>query len=301
MLACRQQRACGDFELMPTGFQFGSREDIPTWPEWLEVARISDSLAASAYEATPPNWRTALKTGLALTMFHFGESASMREESLVNARLGFGRAVRRFPAPWAFIVFSPRYAAAARLTAACAAAILAAVPQVAALCVGGAPQASALVSLELSGVEDIFQLEAKSCAALLEELAQGHGEQGRVVLLHEGELADMSLNVRSLAVPCYEEQQPPRLCIDKDAGIDRQILAFAHGGEAALQAALAAEGRPNAVFCAPADRLSPAPEAMLALCHGCEAFWLHPGLTPDFFTVCQQIFAPWPPLPDPAF
>lgn len=260
-----------------------------SWPAWLEEARVDDGLAASAYEATPPRFRAALKTGLALAHFHFGERVTRVADTARHDRLGFLRVRSCVPAPWALIVISPAYAAAARLTAACAAALLAGVPRVGAVCLGGEPQSAALVSLELSGVEDIFRLDAGRFAALLDALAVSSRPRGRVVILHGGELEAILPDIRKRDIPCHEEHRPPRLRVEEKARIDRELLAFAHGGATALTAADA----PDAVFRADAEA---APDAPLTLCPGCEGFWLHPGLDPQFFTVSRQAFAPWAPL-----
>ena len=159
------------------------------WPEWAEEARLDDDLAAAAYEATPPACRAALKTGLALAHMHFGQSPGCLRESRGDPHLGFWRHTASFPAPWAVLAFTPEYAAAARLTAACVPALLADVPLVGAVCVGGAPHRAALVSLELSGVEDIFCLDETGLCALLEESQPG---PGRLVLLHKGELDNVA-------------------------------------------------------------------------------------------------------------
>lgn len=263
-----------------------------SWPAWLEAARVDDALAASAYEATPPRFRAALKTGLALAHFHFGERVTRVDDTARHDRLGFARVRSCVPAPWALIVFSPAYAAAARLTAACAAALLAGVPRVGAVCLGGDPQAAALVSLELSGVEDIFRLDAGRFATLLDALAAAPGPRGRVVVLHGGELEALAPAIRKQGIPCHEEQRPPRLRVEEAAPIDRELLAFAHGA-AAVDAALTASPA-DAVFRADAGA---APDAPLTLCPGCEGFWLYPDLEPKFFTVSRQAFATWAPLP----
>ena len=268
------------------------------WPRWLEACRVDDGAAAAAYETTPPRFRAALKTGLALAHFHFGEHAASKDDSVRNTHLGFLRARRRQPAPWALIVLSPAYAAAARLTAACAAALLAGVPHVAAIFPGGAPQPAALVSLELSGVEDIFQPNVTDMAALLEQMAARPGPRGRLVLLHEGELAGLERRARQRGVPCHEEDRPPCLRVEPDAGIDQELLAFAQGGQRALEAALRADGPPDAVYARPEACQTQAAEARLTLSAGCEGFWLHPGLDPEFFTVCRQGFAPMWNLPE---
>lgn len=267
----------------------------PPWPAWLTAYRVADSMAAEAYEATPARFRAALKTGLALAHFHFGESASRRDEAETSGRLGFQRASSRAPAPWALLVLSPAYAAAARLTAACAAALLAGVPHVSALSTGPAPQQAALVSLELSGVEEIFSPAAAGIETLVDELTTLPGPAGRVVLLHDGDLDEVAQAVRARGLPSYEERRPPRLRVEPDAHIDREVLAFAHGGKCALEAALAASGPADAVFRPAGQPLTPAPDAPLTLAPGCEGFWLHPGLTPEFFTVSRQAFAPCTP------
>lgn len=263
-----------------------------SWPAWLEAARVDDGLAASAYETTPPDFRAALKTGLALAHFHFGECTPCLDDTARHDRLGFLRVRSRVPAPWTLIVISPAYAAAARLTAACAAALLAGVPRVGAVCLGGDPHAAALVSLELSGVEDVFRLDAGRFAALLDGLAALPGPRGRVVVLHDGELASIAPAARKRDIPCHEEHHPPRLRVEATAPIDRELLAFAHG-TAAVDAAPTAAAPVDAVFRATAEA---DPDAALTLCPGCEGFWLHPGLDPNFFTVSRQAFAPWAPL-----
>ena len=268
------------------------------WPRWLEACRVDDGVVAAAYEATPASFRAALKAGLALAHFHFGEAATCRDDSVRNMRLGFLRMRRRQPAPWTLMVLSPAYAAAARLTAACAAALLAGVPHVAAVFPGGAPRPAALVSLELSGVEDIYEPDAGDVAALLAEMAALPGPCGRVILLHGGELADLARFVRQRHIPCYEEDRAPRLRVEEDAGIDLELLAFAQGGKTALEAALAAEGPPDAVYGSPQTATAPAPKARLTLGAGCEGFWLHPGLVPEFFTVCRQGFTTLWNLPE---
>lgn len=281
---------------MPPAAQDGSAAFAPPpWPAWLTATRVPDSVAAAAYEATPARFRAALKTGLALAHFHFGESASCRDETETSGRLGFQRASSRAPAPWALLILSPAYAAAARLTAACAAARLAGVPHVAALCPGEAPEEAALVSLELSGVEEIFSPAAGRVTALLNELAARPAPSGRIVLLHDGDLDEVTQAVRALGLPCYEERRPPRLRVVPDARIDREVLAFAHGGKCALEAALAASDPVDAVFRPQEQAATPAPDAPLTLAPGCEGFWLHPGLTPEFFTVSRQAFAPCAP------
>ncbi|MBS6829852.1 MAG: hypothetical protein KH208_08290 [Desulfovibrio sp.] len=254
-------------------------EDTARWPEWAEEARLDDELTAKAYEATPPSCRAALKTGLALAHMHFGQSLGCLREERRDGHLGFWRHRASFPAPWAVLAFTPEYAAAARLTAACVPALLANVPLVGAVCVGGMPHGAALVSLELSGVEDIFRLDDAGLCALLEESQPG---PGRLVLLHKGELDSVAHTARVLGLPCYEERRAPALILPEPEAFDLDILCL---HKDLLPEAARGHCR--------AHRHGPFRyTGSLALSPGCEGFWLHEGLTPDFFTVSRQAFGP---------
>ena len=168
------------------------------WPQWAEAARLDDALAAAAYEATPAHLRAAVKTGLALAHMHFGESTTSQRSEERNGHLGFWRRSIAHPAPWAVIAFTPAYAAAARLAAACMPAQLGGVPLLGAVCVGGTPSNNALVTLELAGVEDIFVMDSAGLCTLLEETQPG---PGRLVLLHRGELDGGAAAARALELP----------------------------------------------------------------------------------------------------
>lgn len=268
------------------------------WPDWAEAARLDDDAAAQAYEATPPACRAALKTGLALAHMHFGQSPGALRQERRDNHLGFWRDAAAFPAPWAVVAFTPAYAAAARLAAACVPALLAGVPLTAAICVGGGPTRQALVSLELTGVEDIFTLDETALCALLEESQPG---PGRLVLLHQGELDGTARVARSTGLPCYEERCSPTLVLPYPEAFDLDVLAFAQGE--ALQQALQPRhpARPAALYLnekAARAHCKTRPHgpfsfaASLALTPGCEGFWLHEGLKPDFFAVSRLAFGP---------
>ena len=266
------------------------------WPQWAEDARLDDALAAAAYEATPAHLRAAVKTGLALAHMHFGESTTCQRSEVRNTHLGFWRRAISHPAPWAVIAFTPAYAAAARLAAACMPALLGGVPLVGAVCVGGAPSGNALVTLELTGVEDAVVMASAGLCTPLEETQPG---PGRLVLLHRGELDGVAGAARALELPCYEERRSPVLCLPKPDAFDLEALAFAQAE--ALDAALDTSLRltPDATYLAPVAALGHCRERRTgpfpysgapAFTPGCEGFWLHPGLTPDFFRVQRQAF-----------
>lgn len=291
-----------------------------SWPQWVEDARLNDSLAAQAYEATPPQWRAAIKTGLALAHMHFGSDPGQLRDMRSDGHLGFWRRSESHAAPWAVVAFTPAYAAAARLAAACIPAILAGVPLVGAVCVGGQPHRAALVSLELSGVEDVFVLDAPGLHRLLEE----NPGPGRLVLLHAGELAQTVELAQGMGLPCWQEYRPPKLgLVEADTPADEQNLAddgnridletlyfaqaealdtatsitalMSSGGTGGTDMPLAQNAQlPDALYLASGDheqadllhgKAFSTSGPGLTLTPGCEGFWLHPGLTPDFFRV----------------
>jgi hypothetical protein len=176
---------------------------------------------------------------------------------------------------------------------------LAGVPLLGAVCVGGTPSGPALTALDLSGVEDIFVTDTASLCALLEESQPG---PGRLVLLHEGELDSARRTSRALSIPCYEERHPPNLVLPDRAAFDVELLSFAQGK--ALEQALEPVSPviPTALYLAAEaarghcrhHRHGPHHADSLALSPGCEGFWLHAGLTPDFFRVNRTAFGPLP-------
>lgn len=271
---------------------------VVRWPQWAEETRLDDALAEAAYEATPPALRATIKTGLAMAHMHWGEAMDSRRAEIRDRHRGFWRRGIAHPAPWAVVAFTPLYAAAARLAAACAPALLGGVPLVGAVCVDGAPSRAALVTLDLAGVEDIFVIDGPGLCTLLEETQPG---PGRLVLLHTGELDAIAATARALELPFYEERRPPVLSLPHPQAFDLEALAFAQAEafDAAMEPALRLS--PNAVYLTPGAalghcrerRTGPFPYSNApAFTPGCEGFWLHPGLTPDFFRVSRLAFGP---------
>ncbi|BAV92010.1 hypothetical protein [Candidatus Desulfovibrio trichonymphae] len=267
------------------------------WPEWAEDKRIDDAFAEQAYNATSPQCRAALKTGLALAFMHFGQSLGCLRAERRDNHLGYWLHTTAFPAPWALVAFTPGFTAAARLAAACVPAQLAGVPLLGAVCVDGEASRQALVSLELSGVEDIFMLDTAGLFALLEEVQPS---PGRLVLMHTGELSGARQTARALGIPCYEESRPPSLVLPEPDAFDMNVLAFAQGSALEHTLEPAHPVTPAALYLADKAALGhcrlhhdgPHYADSLALSPGCEGFWLHTGLTPDFFRVSRLAFGP---------
>lgn len=279
-----------------------SREAAPQWPAQLEGFRVPDDVCAAAYEASLPQCRAAIKTGLALGMAHYEQerpSGGHCRRERRDARLGYWQSSGRHPAPWAILAFSPSYAAAARLAAVALCAQLAEIPLLGAVCVGGIPSGPVLTALELCGVEDIFCMDPADLCALLEELPA----PGRLALLHAGELDGIAAAARVLALRTFEERGAPTLAVQRPELFDEAVLRFCHGDAAVERALLPGAGRPEAIFTADASarvhskvrdggpfRSGAVPLGRLSLSPGCEGLWLHADLSPDFFSVFRHGF-----------
>ena len=181
-------------------------------------------------------------------------------------------------------------------------AILAGVPLTGAFCLGGEPTPEVLVTLELAGVEDAFALPAADFTRLTRELPQC-----RVVLLH-GLDGDALPERGDLPGRIWREDALPLFLLPQDTAVDAELLAFAHGPDCTAQALhgeaaqTVLDGGPLPGPCLPAAVLEEDEAARLAmegegapvellLTPGCEAFWLHPGLTPDFFRCRRRAFS----------
>ena len=160
----------------------------------------------------------------------------------------------------------------------------------------GASKAYVLDLREEMAKDFVFPMDSAGLCTLLEETQPG---PGRLVLLHRGELDGVAGAARALELPCYEERRSPVLCLPKPEAFDLETLAFAQAE--ALDAALDTSLRltPDATYLAPVAALGHCRERRTgpfpysgapAFTPGCEGFWLHPGLTPDFFRVQRQAF-----------
>ena len=174
-------------------------------------------------------------------------------------------------------------------------------PLTGAFCLDGDPTPEVLVTLELAGVEDAFALPAADFVRLTGELPRC-----RVVLLHG--LDESALPERDkLPGRIWREDALPLFLLPQDVAVDEELLAFAHGPDCVAQALrgkaarAVLDGGPLPGPCLPAAVLEEDEAARLAmqdeapvellLAPGCEAFWLHPGLTPDFFRCRRRAFS----------
>ncbi|MCR5259383.1 MAG: hypothetical protein K6E40_14645 [Desulfovibrio sp.] len=270
-------------------------------PDWVENARINDDLRADAYEAAPPYRRALLKTGMALAHAQFGVADDETRTLFHDGHAGFLRGIASRPADWCMIFFGPGHKAAARMTAACVQPRLCGVRQVYAVCLGGLPSAEAMLSFELSGVEDVYSLDEKKACAFAKALRGA----GRLLFLKDGD-EGTPLPVTPAMLPhirSWQEGALPVLFLRDPDVFNRSDLAFAQGAapftedEGAADAiylskenAIAAfrDGFPPNLSQTARGELSP--EALL-LTPGCEGFWAYPDLKPDFFTCVMRAYA----------
>lgn len=294
---------------MPAAFRPLSRQPgfppaRPAWPDWLEDRRVDDDLCAEAYESVGPAARAAIKTAMALYLRYDEPVREIVHESRCDSVSGFWRVRTIFPAPWAIVAFPPDYAAAARLLGALMPPIIAGVPLLAAVCVGGTPAKPVLATLDLAGVEDIFSLSAAELSAALEETQPG---PGRLVLLHKGELDTLGRQAGALHIPVFSERRPPSITIPRPELFDLDVLRFAHGDIPVTRALESpAPEAPDVLYASSeavrshCTALAAAPFSLgmapLALAPGCEGFWLHHGLGRSFFLSHRVGFGPKPQL-----
>lgn len=278
--------------------------DYPqVWPDWLESRRVPDAICAEAYEQAPAQARAAIKTALALGLAHFGENSGQTSADRHDIRHGIIARQAGRPADFALIVFAAGYRASARLAAACTPAILAGVQSIAAICLGGTPCNNALTTLELCGIEDIFAAEKSDLDRLLADLADLNG---RIVLLGQdrletGQDTAIACPEETPRLACFVERRRPKLRLATPEAFDRKILEFAQAGAIIDAENIAPDCPVDAIYCTPdqashdfpafSARRMPGYDQCLLLAPGCEGFWLHRGLVPEFFRVRQKFFA----------
>lgn len=284
------------------------------WPTWLQDIRLSDDALAEAYEQSPAAHRALVKQCLALLHALWGESCEEESTRRVDKARGFCATRQSRPAPWALFVVSAEYNAPTRLAAALMPALLARVPHVAVLCVGGMPSVGTRIALELAGIQDIFCpstiSEVEDC---LHELVQNTASpreadqpkgspppkasppkdsRGCVALLHHNAppcsaLTRVARTAKALHLPLWEEASAP--CIMDATG--QELVAVCHPDMNTSSTTGSTTKPPtdtiapplSAVFGLPAKETAQTRLAPLRIAQGLEGFWLHPTLEPSFF------------------
>lgn len=255
------------------------------FPDWLESYHISDEQGAAAYEQTSPDCRAALKTGIAIAFSQFKGATGITAESRELTELGLRAQTRERPAEWSLVIFDSSCRAAARLCAAALLPIIANVPRIAAISVDGSPSPPAFVALELCGLCDLFSMDIQKTSELVDHIAQS-GLSGGIIMLHDGNLADLAAQVRKLGIPFHEECRKPRLLLSSPQSFNLDILKFCHG----FVPDRAISGLADAIFAAQTETAQ-ASQSRLLLTPGCEGYWTFPNMSPDFFRVSQSSFS----------
>lgn len=299
------------------------------------VVPVDDAAFAAAYEATGDVDRARLKTCIARLHVLFGAASGLgagdvREgRTATSWRQGFTSLEHASPCAWTLLCVDASWASGPRLLAALLPALFAGVGSVFVLRVGGGgawpPQV--LAALELAGQEVAADAEPAAVSALLEALAASGGAggaAGRLLLL--GEHSDqMAALARGHGVPVWRDAPSPIIAIAScDDGIDKSdypdgaALRAAHPDATfvdvpALPGPTGRTGAPaplvplsplspltplSAVACAPAHAGGWLAHAGLVLGPGHEWCWMHPDLTPVWFTRRSVALLPASPPPD---
>ncbi len=270
------------------------------WPESLETCRIADHVCATAYETASAEQRACLKNAIAFHARH-GQCSTRIESFVEDASKGYWQRSVCTPVPWTLIFCSATYASSARFVAALMPALLAQVPLVGVVSVGGTPSTALLLAMELMGVEDNFVLphaQSDKIHSLCHHMT--HFGQGRILLLHEGSLATLRPTIRTLCIPFWEEYTPPHIRIGHLA--DNILLSWAQADALYVQETeqkrtqdvkqydtentfFPTSYMPSAAF--GLDALESSTAQYIWEC-GMEGCWQHTTLTTHFFQHCQK-------------
>lgn len=258
-----------------------------TWPDLLEEYRCSDSSVAGAYDNTPPQFKAAIKTALALGFFYCRKRPCTASSSIRDTDYGFTVHACSKAAPWAFLLFG-KTCGAAHMTTAAMLPVLASVPQIAA-CYAGKPDNAFYLAMELAGIEDIYQLPDASYAQLLSATINLLPAGGRLVFIdvpgeEKPDLADTGAILLRAWSRGYAIALPPALP-------DMELIKFCLGrlpetDTAPENAEIIYTGQNACQNLVPAYK-----NARLLLNKGCEGFWIFPTLGPKNFINARLDFS----------
>lgn len=248
-------------------------------PVWLEGLRLPDAVLDEAYESSPARYRAALKTGIALAHFYFGDLPWEQERQIIHRRLGFFSRCGSSADDWTIIVIDGTIKGAAAICAAIILPVLAGVERIAVFCIGQPNGMAIPLALSMCGIADIFCMEERQCLNALAHFARV-SPRGHAAFLHGGRLRNLEAAARksfSSIIPLYFE--PKLLILDRN-GFDPDCLEFCAGIMPESDPARSACW--DAVFCASLEQAAGIP-ARMALLPDCEGFWLFESVAPGFF------------------
>lgn len=287
------------------------------------ITPVADAAFAAAYEAAGDVDRARLKTCIARLHVLYGAAGGagagdVREgRTATRWRQGFVSLEHASPCGWTLVCVDAAWVSAPRLLAAVLPALFAGVGSVVVLRTGGSEPwpAPVLAALELAGQEMVADAAPEGLPALLEALAAGTGvggtggAGGRLVLLgdHPDEVC---ARARSLGIAVWRDGPAPVIGIADGAGaiaqsdrLDVPALRAAHPDATFLDlpavpsgpippalASVTPQSPPTpwaavtTVACASAHAPAWLDHAGLVLGPGHEWCWMHPGLSPGWFT-----------------
>lgn len=284
------------------------------------AACVDDTAFAAAYEATGDVDRARLKTCIARLHVLYGQPGDVREgRGVTSWRQGFVSMERATPCAWALVCVDGAWTSAPRLLAALLPALFAGVGCVAVLRTGGtgAWPARVLAALELAGQEVVADVDSAALSGVLDALAAGDGAGGRAgrLLLLGQHPEELSAHARALGVEVWRDGPAPAIGIvsgdeniDSTDRLDVTALRAAHPDATFMDVPATPHGAPSAplapltaVACGPRHAPAWLAHAGLVLGPGHEWCWMHPGLSPAWFTRRFVALLPVPPsrhLPD---
>lgn len=237
----------------------------------LQNRLVDDSLFLQAHETASPGVRAAIKTAIALHIFHFGRQNGQRRNFLRDEFAGFCSEVEENPLPCTLICLPSHYRYAASLCAAAMLPILAGVPSISCVLVGQSPEAKLLLTLELCGVEEVYCCGEKEVETLFRKT--GKGEE-KIFLLHDGSLAHLAELLAERKLNYIDEHETPHPEIEERS--NHEALEFGFGSDIAGGSCVIGNS---------------APSSRLVLGAGCECFWLFDTLTPANFKAYRRKFS----------
>lgn len=258
-------------------------------PEEFRQHQIDDIHFEEAYDLMEPQHRVWIKTTLALTGAFYSIFPGRTISTQANMSIGFQLQKTFEPFHWTILLLDEHYMSAPRVAAAIMPAQLAGVKNIIAVWTSKSNRLTAeeispilLTTLELSGVHIALTLTHTEIPLLIHQLTK-IGIGNLLYFLKEEDI----LHISTIPViPSWKEYTSHRLVIEKDAGINTEILQWAHPHSTIEQIATEpySEDIPDALYCANSSSKSYTSYRIPRIFHnGLEAYWIHPTLSPTSF------------------
>ncbi|MBQ7586111.1 MAG: hypothetical protein IJU40_07680 [Desulfovibrionaceae bacterium] len=254
--------------------------------EILKDHRIPDHPKMAAYEHISPKFRTILKQALAWHSWSFkilypsltpSHHLNRLSYALESENQGLGYKITRRPLDWLTLVIEADYKATARLTAAAILPLLCGIKNIYAVFLEDLPPEAALLSLELTGLEESLIMPKNSLEAFLNSLP---GNGGILALTN-------SLPTSCAKWLLFQESAPPRICLHYPELFDTKLLHFLHGE---VEFNFSLDLQTDLLITSKAEaqnfKEEQSYQRLLLVTPGCEGYWRYINLNPQIF--CQE-------------